>query len=252
MVHKSLYEGTAPYYDLIYAYKNYANEVQRINQYISEYKKSEGNDLLDIGCGTGEHIKFLKEKYKCVGIDPNQWMLNVARKKLPDIEFIQQDMIQLKLNKKFDVILCLFTAINHAMTLDDLKLTFKNMEQHLKPGGIILLEPAKIKEEPEYKPFMSTYTSDNLKIAKVSVKSIKKGLLTCDLHHLIGKTNQPVEHIVETLRFQIYNEDTIINAMEEQGIRARYVDKPIDDIYSGFILGVKDGFSNIWGSVLNI
>ncbi len=55
-----MYKGLAKYYDLIYNWKEYKKEEKKIKKLISKYKKSEGNDLLEAGCGTGRHLSFLK------------------------------------------------------------------------------------------------------------------------------------------------------------------------------------------------
>lgn len=54
----SLFDKSAPYYDVIYnaAGKNYKTESKRLRQFIRRHKKSKGNALLDVACGTGRHI----------------------------------------------------------------------------------------------------------------------------------------------------------------------------------------------------
>lgn len=47
-----LYKELAKYYDLIYHWKNYKKETDKIKKLISRYKKSDGKALLDVACGT--------------------------------------------------------------------------------------------------------------------------------------------------------------------------------------------------------
>jgi len=46
-------------------------------------KPMDGERLLDVGCGAGEHLRFFREKGCSVtGTDPSQHMLDMAREKL--------------------------------------------------------------------------------------------------------------------------------------------------------------------------
>ena len=45
--------------------------------------------ILDLGCGTGEHIKLLKDKdYNVIGLDNSNEMLKIAKKNNPETRFI--------------------------------------------------------------------------------------------------------------------------------------------------------------------
>ena len=58
-----MFSQTAQYYDKIYSFKDYRAEVQRLQTLTGENCKSEGNSLLDVACGTGLHIEYLKEHF---------------------------------------------------------------------------------------------------------------------------------------------------------------------------------------------
>ena len=68
------YKELARYYDLIYPYKNYKKEAEDISDLISKYKRSEGDTLLDVACGTGKHLEYFQNEFSCTGIDLNQEM----------------------------------------------------------------------------------------------------------------------------------------------------------------------------------
>lgn len=65
-----------------------------------------GDDLkvLEIGCGTGELIGNIKGKDKS-GIDFSQGMLDLARERYPDVNFIRMDAEHLELDDQFDLII---------------------------------------------------------------------------------------------------------------------------------------------------
>ena len=97
------YNKFAKYYDLIHNEKDYKGEVERVSQLISKFKKSPGNKLLDVACGTGQHTKFLKKDYSVEGLELCKDMLEIARKKNPKVTFHEDRMESFKLGKKFDI-----------------------------------------------------------------------------------------------------------------------------------------------------
>lgn len=135
-----LYKKFAKYYDQVYSKKDYKNEVNFIDSILKKYK-IKGKLILDICCGTGNHASLLSKKgYTIFGIDKNPQMLNLARKKVPQAKFKKADMKNFKLNKKFDVIICMFTAINYNLTITDLTKTLKNFKEHIKDNGVIIFD----------------------------------------------------------------------------------------------------------------
>src|SRR5438309_8573263 len=132
---------SAELYDLFYSFKNYAAEAQRLQELIRKYKRSKGDALLDIACGTGHHIQYLKRLYKTEGLDLDNLLLDFARERNPDVTFHQGDMLDFDLGKEFDVLLCLFSSVGYVRTPDNLSKAIANMGRHLKPGGVVMIEP---------------------------------------------------------------------------------------------------------------
>ncbi len=60
--------------------------------------------ILEVGCGTGELLSWVRGKRK-VGIDFSEKMINNARKQFPAIEFYIMDAEDITLTEKFDVII---------------------------------------------------------------------------------------------------------------------------------------------------
>jgi 2-polyprenyl-3-methyl-5-hydroxy-6-metoxy-1,4-benzoquinol methylase len=63
-----------------------------------------------------------------------------------DIPIYQGQLHNFDLNKEFDVVICLNGSIAHAKTLKMMKRTIRNCKRHLKPGGLMLMEPWMLKE----------------------------------------------------------------------------------------------------------
>jgi len=78
---------------------------------ISENQKNDGNiKMLDLGCGPGELIEELHNKFNNVdvtGIDFSEKMLEVSKKRNTNTNHIMMDVADLhNLNDKFNIIVC--------------------------------------------------------------------------------------------------------------------------------------------------
>ena len=65
MADQAIYRDLARYYD----YKNEANTIKLL---IATYKKTDGNNLLEVACGTGHHLEYFQKDFVCTGVDINQ------------------------------------------------------------------------------------------------------------------------------------------------------------------------------------
>jgi len=129
------YGELAKYYDLLYQWKDYKKEAGVVKELVERYKTSQGNSLLDVGCGTAKHLQYLTDKFDCVGVDASEKMLEQARRNMRGGKFVLGDMINFDLGRQFDVILCLFSSIGYVRTYSRLGMTLKNFARHLKTGG---------------------------------------------------------------------------------------------------------------------
>ena len=98
--------------------------------------------LLDLGCGTGEHLgKLSKFGIKCVGLDSSASMLDIARKRFPHkIHFIKKDMKNIDYYNEFDIIISLFGSFNYLTNNAEIEKTLWNAWRALKPEGIAIFE----------------------------------------------------------------------------------------------------------------
>jgi len=134
-----MYNAYASKYDHMIFDHKYQRDVDFISSLRSKHDL--GYDMLDVGCGTGSHIKLLSQKgFRCQGIDINDQMLKVAIEKNPDVPFFSQDMSRLSLGKCFDFVTCLYGAINYLEAETQLRETVKRFFQHLKPSGCLLID----------------------------------------------------------------------------------------------------------------
>ncbi len=233
-----MYNRSAEFYDAIYSFKNYEKEATKLHQLIQQHKRSTGNDLLDVACGTGSHITFLKNNYLVEGLDVNQRMLRLARKKHPDVVFHRGDMASFKLNKQFDVITCLFSAIGHLKTKRKLDLATRNMSRHLKRGGVLIVEPWFTPQQWNDRSVHANFVDKpELKIARMHISKTRGRLSVMDEHHLVA-TPKRVEHFVERLELGLFAQGEYLDAFRQARLEVRHDEEGL--MGRGLYLGTKE------------
>jgi len=129
------------YYDLLYKDKNYLEEYNYISEIIKK-NNIKGKTILDIGCGTGKHLKYFKDDgYNTAGVDLSENMLKEARKYLnQEKDLICSKASELKFDKKFDIIISLFHVMSYQTTNEDLEKVFTNVAEHLNKDGLFIFD----------------------------------------------------------------------------------------------------------------
>ncbi|WP_052476298.1 class I SAM-dependent DNA methyltransferase [Cohnella kolymensis] len=121
-----MHENTEDLYDLIYSFKDYKKEANDIKEYILT-RFPHTKSILDVACGTGKHIEHLNDSFKVDGIDISERFVEIAQNRNPSSTFWCRDMTSFKLEKHYDVVMCLFSAIAYANTYTALTQTLKQM-----------------------------------------------------------------------------------------------------------------------------
>lgn len=131
--------GIEKIYDIIHQDKNYKKESEILVNLIKKEIKKDQIELLDVGCGTGNHLFFFQNYFKCNGVEINEKLVKISNSKKLEVEL--GDMKKFNLNKKFDVITCLFGSIGYLNNCDELHQTLINFKNHINLNGIIIIEP---------------------------------------------------------------------------------------------------------------
>lgn len=129
------YQEFAKYYDIFYQKKDYQKEVDFLMNFIS----TEDN-VIDIGCGTGIHASLIKKKNVNIeGLDLNKEMLDIAKTRLKSNLYLQ-NILNINIDKKYDVIISMFAVINHLKNIKELEKCFLNLKSILKNNGLIIID----------------------------------------------------------------------------------------------------------------
>jgi SAM-dependent methyltransferase len=107
---------------------------------------AEKRTILDVGCGTGSHLATLAEHGRVEGLDRSLDMLGVARQRFPEIPLHLGDMCSFELNRRFDVVTCLFGCAGYVSGRPALRRALSAMGRHVTPGGVLLVEPPLFEE----------------------------------------------------------------------------------------------------------
>ena len=232
-----MYHLSAKYYDHIYSFKDYQKESDNLRSVIKQYQRSEGNQLLDVACGTGEHIRYLHQDFKVEGLDLEPEFLEIARSKFPDLTFHQGDMRNFDLQQQFDVVICLFSAIGYMKTIEDLHLAIANMAKHLLPGGVLIVEPWIFPNDwRPNTPHMQTVNDPELKIARMVTSMTEGRLAVMDMHHVVG-TPEKTEHFVERHEMLLATKEELLHAVHTAGLEAGWDEEGL--VGRGLAIGVK-------------
>jgi SAM-dependent methyltransferase len=137
-----MFSESAEFYDLVYStFKDYAGEAARIAGLL-RISNPQYRTVLDVACGTGEHARLLAGYGFAVdGIDLDPAFVRIASRKHPAGRFVEADMSDFHLGRRYDAVLCLFSSIGYLRTLDRVAGALRCFREHLVPGGMILVEP---------------------------------------------------------------------------------------------------------------
>lgn len=103
------------------------------------------DDYLDLACGTGNvAVNICKNFKNNFLVDLSNDMLIEADKKLRQNKIkgkiICQDMTELGLNRKFDLITCVLDSTNYVLEDDDLRSYFEGVYNHLNDDGLFVFD----------------------------------------------------------------------------------------------------------------
>jgi SAM-dependent methyltransferase len=181
--------------------------------------------VLDMTCGTGSQVFFLKKLgYDVVGTDLSKKLIKLAKNKTKGdkIEFYTGDIRTIKLNRTFDAVITIFNAIGHLTKIEFAK-AIQNIHNHLNPGGIYVFDIFNLdaitdavikdfacyvhKDVGEYQ-FLST---------QCSTIDREKGLLTSYDVYMIQKNAEKPKILRNNFSLQIYNADDIQEILNKNG-----------------------------------
>ena len=219
-----MFAKSAQYYDLIYSsFKDYQSEAGKIACLIQKLNPN-ALTILDVACGTAEHAKFLNENYNynVDGIDLDEDLLAMARRKIPGTRFEAADMTNFHLGQQYDVVMCLFSSIGYVRSLENVRKTLGCFKNHLSPGGLIIIEPWFTPDSwTPGRIDMKTVESENLKICRMSLTDCEGNLSKIRFEYLIGAAEE-IRHEIESHELGLFTVEEMTQCFHEVGLESSY------------------------------
>jgi SAM-dependent methyltransferase len=231
------WEGSAQVYDVLYGQmKDYDADVELLHTWIQAAKPGAAS-LLDVACGTGLHMERLKRFYDVEGLDVSEAMLAIAAERNPEAPLHLGDMRHFELDRRFDAVTCLFSAIGYMPDTDSLGKAIRNMARHLAPEGVLVVEPwLDANAWMDGHLDLMTYESDDLKVARMSSGQRVGDHVTIHFHHMV-MTPQGVRYFEEDHPTTLFSQDDYRVAFESAGLSTRY--DPEGFIGRGMWFGIR-------------
>ena len=146
-------------YDLLYREKDYTAESGLIKRLLESYGDGSVRSILDLGCGTGNHIfPLAREGYELAGVDRSLEMLGHARKKSAAFQsngratFCQGDIRNVDLQRRFDAAIMMFAVLGYQLDNADVLAALETARRHLRSGGLFIFNvwygPAVLHQRP--------------------------------------------------------------------------------------------------------
>ena len=155
-------------------------------------------------------------------------MLELARQKQADIPLHHWNMINFDLGHPFDAITCLFSSIGYVKTISRLNQAVGNMARHLKPGGVLLVEPWFTPENWNTGTVHALFVDKpDLKIARMNISKRKGRLSFFTLHYLVA-TPEGIEHFTELHELGLFTEDEYLEAFRAAGLEVIHDHEGLD------------------------
>ena len=244
------FDHSAPFYDALYAArgKSYAQEAGALCTLLRSYGVDSGATLLDVACGTGEHLSRFESIYSVCGVDASEAMLEQACKKLPQMMFSQGCMTDFTWARKFDAITCLFAAIGYVDKAGDLDTAIHNMSRHLESPGVLVIEPALTPEQ--VKPSETTTESITATIdhEQVTVKRTTSATHEPEVlrirfdYEITTHKPRPQQHAFSEIHpIRLFHHEQYIRAFQNAGLEPTYfsLDQAGLRLYVGSNVGKK-------------
>ncbi len=184
--------------------------------------------VLDLTCGTGSQVFFLKNLgYDVVGSDFSPALLKIARKKAQQanvkIDFIDGDIRKSKLGE-FDACITMFNAIGH-LNKSGFAKTIKNVHRNLKNNGIYIFDIFNLEAINEKN--IHSFATQNSKMidetqilqSQISTIDKAKGLLTSYDSYISQTQNKKPKIFKNKFTLQIYKAEEIKKMLIKNGFK---------------------------------
>jgi SAM-dependent methyltransferase len=214
-------------YDLLYADKDYDAECDILEEAFRAASRPV-RTVLDLGCGTGAHaIRLVQRGYTVVGVDISGPMLELARLRateagVSDVDLVLGDVRDVRLDRTFDAVICMFAVLGYQTTDDDVRATLETVRWHLNPGGTFVFDvwygPAVEATGPEARVKVVPVPGGALeRHAKASLQT-RSHLCRVSYRLVLRRDGQPDQTVDETHEMRYFFADELSASLDGAGL----------------------------------
>ncbi len=178
-----------------------------------------GLKVLDACCGCG-HItrELVKRGYNVTGVDISAELISIARKDVPQAEFMVADITAFDTDRQFHAAISTFDALNHILRIEDLSQALRSVRRSLVSGGLFVfdvnLEEAYLVDLRNWHP---TVKESDVSLMRGAF-DLNTRIARTDLIWFIETDQPPMwERRTATVNEKAYSEAEIVNALEATG-----------------------------------
>lgn len=178
-MNRPLYNQLVDYYEQIEG-RDWKSEINLITSVLNEHKSE---SLVDLGCGTGYHVRALaKLGFRVTGIDISEQNVRFAKRKAREERiygrFVVDSYYDYRPNQQFDAALCLNWSI--PVRNDEIERFLDNTCSLLKPGGLLVFDFERLSHivwGDVGKPIVDCWSQKKQMIVRASVGQLVSNVL---------------------------------------------------------------------------
>ena len=202
-------------YLLVYKHRDRSEAEILKNLVLKNVEREKVKLVLDMACGSGRHaISFAQAGFDVTAIDLSENLLNVAKsnaeKEKVNVDFILSDIRKFNPEKKFDLVLNLFTSLGYFEKDDENAKVVQKAFELMNSGGWFVLDY-----------FNNNYILNNL--IPITVENIagKRITQTREIKNnrveknIIIRNGEKESHYQESVR--LYSKEEVIKILERTG-----------------------------------
>ena len=213
------YSYLAKYYDFLLSDK------EAFNYWLKYIEEVPFKTCLELASGSGILAGILKEKgYDVVASDISSEMKDVSKTNF-DGEYLLLNMIDFKLDRSFDLILCVCDSLNYLYE-DELSLMFENIYKHLNKNGRFIFDMHNPKRLIEFNDeYIEEGQIDDDVYYQWTINSDLAEKVLCEHFTFYTPSGMIKEQHVQN----IFAVDVVKNKLIDVGFNVRIIDDFIED-----------------------
>ncbi len=172
-------------------------------------------ETLDLACGAGRHsIAFARRGHKVTGVDLSPMLIKLAREEALEeniqVEYLERNILGLNLERKFDVVLNIFTSFGYFREDADNFRIFETVGNHMEDSGTFVFDYFNsVVVERTLVPYSRVISGTEI---IEQIRTISNGFVT---KKILIQSGGSIKMFSEAVK--LYSAKTLIHQLESRG-----------------------------------